>query len=214
MHSDKNRVAVIDYGAGNIMSMINSLSYIGTNARVLSSPENLSVYTHIIIPGVGSFDEAMNNLNQSGMVEVLNQAKNDGVLILGVCLGMQILCSGSDEGSLPGLKWMDLRVKRLSQFESVKKVPHMGWNELIINNSHPLLLDLPSESDVYFVHSFGVTDNYNDYGLSETNCGVLFASIIGLDNVYGMQFHPEKSQNIGLKLLENFLNLRANNCNG
>lgn len=208
MYRNDRKVSVIDYGAGNIQSMLNSLEYIGVETEVISSPKDLRDYTHIIIPGVGSFDDAMQNLIESDLIDSLNEAQKSGVLILGVCLGMQILCKGSDEGTMAGLSWFDLYVNDLSEYSPVKKTPHMGWNDLRNVSDHPLLRGIPEVSDVYFVHSFGVTEDYREYSLAEANCGINFSCIIGNKNVFGMQFHPEKSQNIGLKLLTNFLELK------
>ena len=204
--NDAVRVAVIDYGAGNISSMINSLNFIGADAQVVSDPLKLKDFTHIIIPGVGSFDSAMTNLNSTGFTQALNTQKQNGRYILGVCLGMQVLCNKSEEGVLAGLGWIDVNVESLSGIASDQKIPHVGWNS-IEHIDHPIFDDLGDFLDVYFVHSFGVVNKYKDVCISQTNYGLNFASVVSNGRVIGMQFHPEKSQNVGLKLLKNFLSL-------
>lgn len=208
MSRESVNIAVIDYGAGNISSMVNSLEYIGFKAQVVSSATSLDQFTHIIIPGVGAFDDAMDHLDQSGLVEHLEKAKNSGVFILGVCLGMQILCKSSDEGISSGLGWIDLEVTNLSKYTDVKKVPHMGWNNLIFDHANPIFDGVDTGDDVYFVHSYGVSESYDQLCLAEANCGVKFCCAVRDKNVFGMQFHPEKSQNVGLKILKNFLALK------
>ena len=197
-------IGVVDYGAGNLRSLMNSLEYIGVSSCLFTEKSKPSDFSHLILPGVGAFDSAINNLKGSVVFEKLEDFKKSGKPILGVCLGMQMLCLNSEEGSEKGLSWIDVEVKNLNQLQGIDKVPHMGWNSIHINKDHPVFSGVSTGADVYFVHSYGVIDQYSEVSLAETGCGSRFSSIVEKDNVIGMQFHPEKSQNIGLRLLKNF----------
>ncbi len=202
------QLGVIDYGMGNLRSVLNALDEVGREAALLSAPEQVSAYDKIIIPGVGAFSEAMSNLRQSGMDEALAHHVAAGKLLLGICLGMQLICRKSHEnGEHQGLGWIDAEVRHFPPSEGLK-VPHMGWNAIDINYDKPVVSDVPSGADVYFVHSYYVDCADKNDELGSTEHGIRFASIIARDNVYGMQFHPEKSQNVGMQLLRNFAALQ------
>jgi len=202
------QLGVIDYGMGNLRSVLNALDEVGQEAALLSAPEQVSAYDKIIIPGVGAFSEAMSNLRQSGMDEALGHHVAAGKLLLGICLGMQLICRKSHEnGEHQGLGWIDAEVRHFPPSEGLK-VPHMGWNAIDINDDKPVVSDVPLGADVYFVHSYYVDCADKNDELGSTEHGIRFASIIARDNVYGMQFHPEKSQHVGMQLLRNFAALQ------
>lgn len=202
------QLGVIDYGMGNLRSVLNALDEIDQSAALLSAPDQISAYEKIIIPGVGAFAEAMAGLRASGMAEALESHVAAGKPLLGICLGMQLICRRSfEDGAHDGLAWIDAEVRHFPPGEGLK-VPHMGWNAIDINREDPVLSEVPSGADVYFVHSYYVdcADQSDELGSSEH--GIRFASIVGRGNVYGMQFHPEKSQHVGMQLLRNFATLQ------
>jgi len=204
-------IGILEYGCGNIQSVINALEVIGADMEIISNPDELSTVSKLLLPGVGSFDHAMDNLEKGGFVSVLKEwVQNDDNQLLGICLGMQLLCNRSDESVLDkkGLCLIDAEVKCLSDMtDDSIKIPHMGWNEVEIKQPENMLFNSISDcSDYYFVHSYGVFSEHSDVVLAETMHGVRFASVItnGI-NVYGVQFHPEKSQSAGITLLKNFI---------
>ena len=202
------QLGVIDYGMGNLRSVLNALDEIDQSAALLNVPDQVCAYEKLIIPGVGAFAEAMAGLRASGMAEALEGHVAAGKPLLGICLGMQLICRRSfEDGAHKGLGWIDAEVRHFPPGEGLK-VPHMGWNAIDINREDPVLSDVPSGADVYFVHSYYVdcADESDELGSSEH--GIRFASIIGRENVYGMQFHPEKSQHVGMRLLHNFATLQ------
>lgn len=198
-------IAVVDYGMGNLRSVMNALADLGAAAELITDPARLDQFERVVLPGVGAFAQAISTLNESGMSAALDHFRASGRPILGVCLGMQLMCSESEEDGLhKGLNWIPARVVSF-QRDRNHKVPHMGWNALHLTRDDALFDGIEEGSDVYFVHSYYVKAESESNVLASTDYGVQFASIIGRDNLYGMQFHPEKSQNIGLKLLTNFL---------
>ena len=203
-------IVIIDYGLGNLGSMANMLKKIGAQAVVSADPVVIGNADKLILPGVGAFDGGMKNLESRGLVQVLNnRVLEDKVPILGVCLGMQLLSRKSEEGCLPGLGWLDAESIRF-KFEDVNsnlKIPHMGWNQLTVRQSHPLFYELEVMNRFYFVHSYHVicTDPRNI--LATTSYGVDFSSAVVKNNIMGVQFHPEKSHKFGLRLLKNFVEL-------
>jgi glutamine amidotransferase len=198
------RLGVIDYGMGNLRSVLNALEEIGQPAALVAAPEDVAACDKVIIPGVGAFCEAMENLRRSGMDAALRDYVADGKPLLGICLGMQLICRRSHEdGAHEGLGWIDAEVRHFPPANGLK-VPHMGWNAVEYEVQHPLLDDVASGADVYFVHSYYVDCADSGDSLGTTEHGIRFTSMIGRDNVYGMQFHPEKSQHVGMQLLRNF----------
>jgi glutamine amidotransferase len=204
---DTINVTIIDYGIGNIGSIANMIRKLDFNPIIISEPEKLRESTKIILPGVGSFDHAMKTLNDAGWLNLLNEmVLVNKVPVLGICLGMQLMCKGSEEGVLPGLSWIDAEVKRfkLEIGENIK-VPHMGWNTISPKNNSELLYSLEVEQRFYFVHSFHVICN-NPLDIEGTSShGYEFVSAFHHENIYGVQFHPEKSHRFGMNLLNNFL---------
>lgn len=201
-------VVVVHVGLGNVGSVVNALARIGVDAKVSSDPKVVSRAARLILPGVGSFDSAMIRLERSGLHEcILEQARNNGIPVLGICLGMQLLADSSEEGSKSGFGLVPGRVARLSPRapEDRLRLPHMGWNRAIPFGSHRLFRNIPDDARFYFVHSFGMNCEHATDVLAETTYGRTFASAVARDNVMGVQFHPEKSHGPGQTLLVNFL---------
>lgn len=201
-------IAVVDYGMGNLGSIVNMLRKVGAEAVISDDREVVSRAQKLILPGVGAFDGGMRNLTERGLVPLLNaKAVNGKTPLLGICLGMQLLCSRSEEGVLPGLGWLDADVVRFRHREEERdlKIPHMGWNEVAVRQKHPLLQGLADDNRFYFVHSYHVVCRDAQNILGETNYGFPFASVVAKGNIMGVQFHPEKSHRFGLQLLRNFV---------
>jgi imidazole glycerol-phosphate synthase subunit HisH len=203
------RVAVVDYGLANIQSVVNALECFTPHIRIAERGEELEGADKIVLPGVGHFDEGMRGLRARGHVEALNSlVQGGGVPLLGICLGFQFLFESSEEGAEPGLAWFTGRVIRLKQGRGVK-VPHMGWSEVERPRPSRLLAPIKPPAEFYFVHSFCVPNEGQAASCASALCsyGVSFIAAIERDNVFATQFHPEKSQLSGMKLLETFLAL-------
>jgi glutamine amidotransferase len=200
-------IVIVDYGMGNLGSIANMLKKIGVPAVISSDPAVVEKADKLILPGVGAFDAGMKNLETRGLIPLLNfRVLEQKTPILGVCLGMQLLCKRSEEGQLPGLGWLDAEVVRF-KFDSNTtnlKIPHMGWNTLAVRQPHPLFADLEAENRFYFVHSYHVVCADQSNVLAQTNYGFDFASAVVKDNIMGVQFHPEKSHKFGMRLYKNF----------
>jgi len=197
-------IAVIDYGVGNLGSIRNMLKRVGHGCEVTRDPAVIAAADKIILPGVGAFDYAMARLNDSGLRPLLDRkAIEEKVPILGICLGMQLLTLGSEEGALPGLSWIDARAVRFPGGDGLK-VPHMGWNAVRPTRASPLTAGLEADARFYFVHSYAVQVEDPADCLLECRHGIRFAAAIHRDNIYGAQFHPEKSHRFGKRLLANF----------
>jgi len=200
-------IVVVDYGLGNLGSIANMLKKIGAHAVVSSDPAVVEKADKLILPGVGAFDAGMKNLETRGLIPLLNyRVLEQKTPILGVCLGMQLLCKRSEEGQLPGLGWLDAEVIRFKFDGNIAnlKIPHMGWNTLAVRQPHPLFADLEAENRFYFVHSYHVVCADMGNVLAQTNYGFDFASAVVKDNIMGVQFHPEKSHKFGMRLYKNF----------
>lgn len=200
-------IAIIDYGMGNVGSIRNMLSRIGAEAIVTSDPHVVSDANKIILPGVGAFDHAMERLRGMEFISLLNQkVLGDGVACLGICLGMQLLTNGSEEGNLPGLGWIDAQTRRfdLDGQGTDLPIPHTGWNTVRDEGRGSVLAGGLDEARFYFVHSYYVDCNSEEDVFGTTRYGIRFASVIGRDNITGVQFHPEKSHRFGMQLLRNF----------
>lgn len=203
-------IAIIDYGMGNVQSVYNTLDYIGQDAVVTCDKSEIDNSSHIILPGVGAFGDAMDNLKQRGLVEVLNdQVIKKGKPFLGICLGMQLLAKiGYEHGVNNGLGWFDAEVVKFD-FEGKEKlkIPHVGWDDIIIKNQHPLFNKLKEgEFTFYFVHSFHMVCNEEKNVAAVCDYGYEFTAAVAKDNIFATQFHPEKSQQNGLQIVENFAN--------
>ena len=199
-------ITIIDLELCNLGSVLNILKKVGAPARVLKSHNDLKTAQKIILPGVGSFDNAMKNLNESGLKELLIQRVTiDKVPILGICLGMQLLTNGSEEGHESGLGFIDAQTIKFQS--DTMKIPHMGWNGVTKKKSHVLIDNLEEDARFYFVHSFYVKCVNSADTLTTTNYICEFDSAIQKDNVMGVQFHPEKSHQFGMQLMKNFAEL-------
>lgn len=203
-------LAVIDYGAGNLRSVLHALNYLGVESiRVVHHPRDLQGARKIILPGVGAFGAGMQKLHEQGLVGALKDALATGIPYLGICLGMQFMFEYSDEmGIHQGLGLLPGAVTRFPALGPLK-VPHMGWNELQPLRESPLLKDVPAGSFAYFVHSYYCVPADHQDALIEVDYGIRFTAAVARDNLYGVQFHPEKSQRTGLHILSNFLELAS-----
>lgn len=206
-------IIILDYGMGNPGSMLNMFRRIGVQAVIASGHETLMSASAIVLPGVGAFDYGMQKLQSAGILESLAQrVLCDKVPFLGVCLGMQMLLECSEEGSLPGLGWIPGRVKKFDFSgldKSGLKIPHMGWNTVLSTNSTCLFRGLDEEARFYFVHSYHAVCDEQSNSLGTSKYGYSFVSAVQKDNIFGVQFHPEKSHRFGMALLKNFAELAA-----
>lgn len=203
-------IAIIDLGIGNISSIANIIKKCQGEYFICRDHRDLAKATKIILPGVGSFDYAVKCLTNGCWVAPLNEAVlGEKKKVLGICLGMQLMCLDSEEGKLAGLGWLKARVVRFKfgpEKESLK-IPHMGWNSVQVQKSNQLLLPNPEENRFYFVHSYHVACDDQGDVVGTTNYGHDFTSIFSKDNIYGVQFHPEKSHRFGIGLIRNFIAL-------
>jgi glutamine amidotransferase len=197
-------ISIVNYGMGNLGSVLNMFKRIGVAAEIVDSPEKLKEATKILLPGVGAFDQAMKRINESSFRQVLDhKALVEKVPVLGICLGMQLLTRGSEEGVLPGLGWVAADTIRFPKKEGLK-VPHMGWNVVMPAKQSKLTENLPDESRFYFVHSFCVHVDDEKNSILKCTYGLTFDAAIQNKNIFGAQFHPEKSHRFGMQLLKNF----------
>lgn len=201
-------IVIIDYGLGNINAFINIYKKLDVPIRIAKSVEDLKEATKIILPGVGAFDHAMAKLNESGMRQKLDElVLEQHIPVIGICVGMQILANSSDEGVLPGLGWINGTVKKFDETKILHSthLPHMGWNDVKPLQSDDLFTTIIEEPIFYFLHSyyFHCIDPANTIGVSDYGGGV-FSCAVKANNIYGVQFHPEKSHNFGVQLLKNF----------
>jgi glutamine amidotransferase len=200
-------ITIVDYGVGNLGSILNMLKKVGAKAQTSSDPAVLRQAEKLILPGVGAFDAGMKKLNEIGLVPVLNElVLEKKVPVIGLCLGMQLLTKSSEEGAEAGLGWIDAQTVRFKfgPENAHLKVPHMGWNTLEICRPHPLVADLGPESRFYFVHSYHVVCADEMDVVAYTDYGYPLAAVIARGNIMGAQFHPEKSHKFGMQLLKNF----------
>lgn len=203
-------ITIIDYGSGNISAIGNIYERLNIDYKIAKSPSEIIGAEKLFLPGVGAFDETMILLENSGFRKVLDiEVLINKVPIIGICVGMQVLGGSSEEGNLPGLGYIKGCVKRLDENLIINKpsLPHMGWNNISLKRESPLFKDVDTEIGFYFLHSFYFEcDNHSDV-LATTEYGKSFASAINHENVFGIQFHPEKSHNNGISLLKNFADL-------
>ena len=198
-------ISIVDCGIGNLRSITKAMEKMGFSVIVTRDPSMIEKSDGIVLPGVGAFDAAMKDLKETKIDQIL---RNFSQPILGICLGLQMLFQKSEEGRLPGLGLISGEVKRfefrISNFEFRPKVPQMGWNQLKIKQSSPILKDIPDDCWMYFVHSYYVIPENSKVVSATTDYGIEFASVVSKDNLFGTQFHPEKSGDLGLKILKNF----------
>lgn len=204
----KNQIiAIVDYGMGNIGSIVNMLQFLGVNSFVSNDINKIKSADKIILPGVGHFDKAMNNINQLNLKEpLINIALYQKKPFMGICLGMQLMCMDSEEGKLQGLGLISAHVKKFEfPANSNLKIPHMGWNEVEVVKQSKLLDREEERNRFYFVHSFFVDCLDKSDVLTTTNFGLTFVSAFEKENILGVQFHPEKSHRFGIQLFKNFI---------
>jgi glutamine amidotransferase len=202
-------VTIVDYGTGNLNSVRRCLERLATEVRIASSASDVAEAEKIILPGVGHFDRAMETLGSTGMLEALNESVlTNGTTVLGICLGMELMGKRSEEGTSAGLGWLNaeavrLKIPRTSRY----KVPHMGWNAVRVRKASRLMSGLDDGAEFYFAHSYYL--EVRDAGdlLCSTEYEVSFASAVEKENIFGVQFHPEKSHDAGMRLLKNFVEL-------
>jgi glutamine amidotransferase len=204
-------ICIIDYGVGNIGSIQNMIKKIGYESVVSSDINIIKEADKLLLPGVGSFDHAIKKLKEYNLFELLNtEVMINKKPILGICLGMQIMTNGSDEGEEKGFGWIDAYVHKFKSNDL--KIPHMGWNLVNIEKEDTLSINLYEENRFYFVHSYCVKCENNNDILFTTDYGIKFVSGFSKENIYGVQFHPEKSHKFGKKLLENFCKMEIINA--
>jgi glutamine amidotransferase len=195
-------IAIIDYGMGNLRSVQKGFERVGFETIVTNDPRKVREASAVVLPGVGAFGAAMERLKRSGLMEEIVRAIEEGKPYLGICLGLQLLLSESEEGGR--YEGMNLIEGRVMRFRGKLKVPHMGWNQVRIVKPNPLLDGIPDNSYFYFVHSYYVVPEDRSLIAGTTEYGVEFTSMIWRDNLFATQFHPEKSQRLGLRILRNF----------
>ena len=203
-------ITIIDYGSGNINAIKNIYERLNISFEFATTKEQIIKADHILLPGVGAFDDTISTLQDKGFTEVLKKkVQDDKVPILGICVGMQMLADSSEEGTLNGLGWIPGKVKKFDKklISGKPKIPHLGWNSIGISRNCPLFKDIDPDFGFYFVHSyyFECTDELDV--ICKTVYGNTFHSAVNRENIYGVQFHPEKSHDNGIQLLRNFANL-------
>lgn len=203
-------ITLIDYGVGNIFAFQNVYKRLDIPTKIAKTQEDLVGAKKLILPGVGSFDYAMTQLKASGMRKKLDELVIEKkVPVIGICVGMQMMGNRSDEGKLEGLKWIDSEILKFdgSLIHQRTKLPHMGWNDVSPVKNHPLFIGLEDDAIFYFLHSFYFKCNNLIESIASSDYGISFSSAVQRDNIYGIQFHPEKSHQYGERLLNNFAKL-------
>jgi glutamine amidotransferase len=203
-------ITLIDYGVGNIFAFQNVYKRLDIPTKIAKTTADLNEVEKLILPGVGSFDYAMNQLNNSGMRDRLDELVIEKKIpVIGICVGMQMMGNRSDEGKLDGLKWIDAEILKFNEslIQQRTKLPHMGWNDVSPIENHPLFIGLEKEAIFYFLHSFYFKCNNSNDSIANSEYGISFSSAVNHNNIYGIQFHPEKSHQYGEKLLHNFAKL-------
>lgn len=203
-------ITIIDYGVGNINAFVNVYKRVDVPVKIAKTAADLEGAEKLILPGVGHFDHAMNQLNNSGMRAKLDDlVLNKKIPVIGICVGMQMMAKNSDEGEIEGLKWIDATVKKFDEtkIQQVTRLPHMGWNDVKPVKKIPLFQGLEKEAIFYFLHTYYFHCNQQEDILAVSDYGDEFASAVHSDNIFGIQFHPEKSHSYGEILLHNFAKL-------
>jgi glutamine amidotransferase len=200
-------IVILDYGMGNLFSVEKKIKQLGAEVLVTSEPAEVLKAKKLILPGVGHFGKAMDELKRLDLIGPLNEAVLEKrVPVLGICLGMQLMTQGSEEGNAEGLGWFHCRTERLSVSDPYQfKIPHTGWNTIEHPETDPMLKNVPSGSEVYFVHAYGVNEAPEEEILTTTTYDKRFVSALRNQHIVGMQFHPEKSLDIGTELFRNFV---------
>ena len=202
-------ITIVDYGMGNLFSVKKKIARLNTKVIISSNEKDILNADKIILPGVGHFEKAMKNLKKLHLIPVLNHAvKEEKKPVLGICLGMQLMANESEEGNINGLRWIDANVIKFKVNNSLNfKIPHMGWNQISITKTSKLMKNISNGNEFYFVHSFYMKANCSKEILNETVYEEKFTSAIEKENIFGVQYHPEKSHNFGEILLKNFIDL-------
>lgn len=205
----KQTLTIVDYRMGNLNSVKKKLDRLKTTASITSNPRDIVKADKIILVGVGHFAQAMKNIKELALLDALNEVviiKKKPVL--GICLGMQLMAKDSEEGNTEGLGWLDANVRKMQVDDTLKfKIPHTGWNKIIQSKKSHLMKGIPESSEFYFVHSYYFKSNETSNILNETEYCFKFTSAIEKDNIFGVQYHPEKSHDVGEVLLKNFISL-------
>lgn len=208
MNKDQ-KIVIIDYQVGNLSSIANMLKKVGQKSIISGDLKEIESADKLILPGVGSFDYGMTKLNESGITDAINKkALIDKIPFLGICLGAQLLTQSSEEGNLPGLGWFEAKTIKFdfSKIQTKLKIPHMGWTDVHLPKPCPLMADL-NESRFYFVHSFHFSTKNEGEIMLKSEFGYPFVSALWKENIYAVQFHPEKSHKFGMQLMRNFIHL-------
>ncbi len=201
-------VVIVDVGIANLGSICRVLEEFESRTVIAKEPTQLEGASKVILPGVGNFRTAMQRLNETGLTEAIKQVADDGIPVLGICLGMQLLAStGFESGESAGLDLVPGSVISLSDEGSTERIPHMGWNDISIRQSDRLVDGIADGTDFYFVHSYVFVPKKTEHVFATCRHGIDFACIVGKDNVMGTQFHPEKSSKAGLRVLRNFIGI-------
>ncbi|MBD3760742.1 imidazole glycerol phosphate synthase subunit HisH [Rhizorhabdus sp.] len=204
-------ITVVDYGVGNVRAFLNIYKQLNIPARLGSAPRDIETAERLILPGVGAFDWAMGQLDASGLRAPLDAAVLErGVPVLGICVGMQMMAGSSEEGSKPGLGWIDGRVRRLADGTGTNRMllPHMGWNDIVPQEGHALFVGLASPPRFYFLHSYYFETGRPGDTIARCDYHGRFACAVGHGHILGVQFHPEKSHGFGISLLKNFADIQ------
>ena len=205
----KKTLAIVDYGMGNLNSVKKKLDRLKTTASITSNPKDIIKADKIILVGVGHFAKAMKNIKELNLLDTLNEvAIIKKKPVLGICLGMQLMANDSEEGNSEGLGWLDANVRKMQVDDTLRfKIPHTGWNKITQSRKSHLMKGIPESSEFYFVHSYHLMSNETSNILNETEYCFKFTSAIEKNNIFGVQYHPEKSHDIGEVLLKNFISL-------
>lgn len=204
-------IVIVDYGMGNLRSVQKAFERIRVPVKISSNIDEILKAEKIVLPGVGHFEQGINNLKNRGLFGALNEVVLENKIpILGICLGMQLMTDFSEEGNCEGFGWIKARTQRFSFQNNGLKIPHMGWNNLLLKKADSLFKEITSENFFYFVHSYFVSCENEADILTETNYGIKFVSSFNNKNIFGCQFHPEKSHDSGLLILKNFAFLQNN----
>ena len=198
-------ISVVDYGAGNLCSVVNALTQLGYSYRITNKPEDVLEADTVILPGVGAANNVMNNLKKLELIEPIKRYTSDGRPFLGICIGLQILLSTTEEGDTQ--ECLGIIPGSVQKFSNNIKVPHMGWNQVRQVITHPIFIGIPDSTNFYFVHSYYAIPQNDKAVIGTTDYSIAFASILAQDKLIATQFHPEKSGKWGLKLYDNFLRM-------
>jgi glutamine amidotransferase len=207
MNQSTPSISIVDFGTGNIRSVLRALEKAGGDGLIISSASEIEEAEKLILPGVGHFGHTINKLRSHAWIDALNEAAlTRKIPILGICLGMQLMCSHSEEGDAEGLGWFDARVTRMRVTDNLRyKIPHTGWNELFFDQAHPLMKGIQPGDECYFVHAYHVAEAPAEQILCRTTHEVPFISGLQRGNLFGVQFHPEKSHSAGSQIIRNFI---------